>query len=196
MDSDPHTPADALKHAADKGEFQGHNVAKRAVSIRRDRRELYDYFRRFSNLATFMENIERIDEHDATRSHWVVKAPAGRTVEWDAVVTEDRPGELICWKTEPGADVENWGAVEFKDAPYGRGTEVHATIVYDAPGGPVGEVIAKLFQKEPGIQAKRDLRRFKMLMEAGEIATTDYPDAAPRFKKSDATPEARDAETR
>ena len=196
MQSDPYTPADALKHAADKGEFRGHNVAKRAVSIRRDRQELYGFFRRFSNLAAFMENIERIDEHDATRSHWVVKAPAGRTVEWDAVVTEDRPGELISWKTEPGADVENWGTVEFKDAPHGRGTEVHATIVYDAPGGPVGEVIAKLFQKEPGIQAKRDLRRFKMLMEAGEVATTDYPDAAPRYKKSDATPEARQAETR
>ena len=196
MDSDPYTPADALKHAADRGEFKDHQVAKRAVSIRRDRRELYDYFRRFSNLATFMENIERIDELDATRSHWVVKAPAGRTVEWDAVVTQDRPGELIAWETAPGADIRNSGVVEFRDAPHGRGCEVHATIVYDAPGGELGKMIATLFQKEPGVQAKRDLRRFKMLMEAGEIATTDYPDAAPRYKKSDATPEARDAETR
>ncbi len=196
MQSDAYTPADALKHAADKGEFKGHQVAKRAVSIRRDRRELYDHFRRFSNLAGFMENIERVDELDATRSHWVVKAPAGQTVEWDAVVTEDRPGELIAWVSEPGADIVNSGAVEFRDAPHGRGTEVHATLVYDAPGGEFGKLIAQLFQHEPGQQAKRDLRRFKMLMEAGEIATTDYPDAAPRYKKSDAAPEDRRAETR
>ena len=196
MESDPYTPIDALKHAADKGEFKGHQVDKRAVSIRKDRQELYAYFRRFSNLSGFMENIERIDEHDATHSHWVVKAPAGRTVEWDAVVTEDVPGERIAWETAPGADITNRGVVEFKDAPYGRGTEVHATIVYDSPAGELGKLIATLFQREPGQQAKRDLRRFKMLMETGEIADTSYPDAASRYKKSDAAPDARQQETR
>jgi len=108
---------------------------------------------------------------DAKHSHWVVRAPGGMTVEWDSIVTEDRPGELISWEAAPGASVANHGTVEFKDAPQHRGTEVHLTVVYRPPGGSIGRLAAKLTQKEPGIQARRDLKRFKMLVEAGEIAT-------------------------
>ncbi len=87
--------------------------------------------------------------------------------------------------------------MEFRDAPGGRGTEVHATLVYEPPAGALGKVVAALFQKEPGQQAKRDLRRLKMLLETGEIATTEYEaGAAPRFKKADASDEAKAAETR
>jgi uncharacterized membrane protein len=125
-----------------------------------------------------------------------VKAPAGQTVEWDAAVTREEPGRLIEWATEPGAQVKNHGRVEFRDAPGDRGTELHATLVYEPPAGALGKLVAELFAVEPGMQAKRDLRRLKMLLETGEIATTEYPDAAPRYKKADATPEAREAETR
>ena len=97
-----------------------------------------------------MENIERVDEIDAQRSHWVVKAPAGQTVEWDAVLTADEPGRRIAWETAPGADVKNHGEVEFRDAPGDRGVEVHACIVYQPPGGALGKLVAELFQKEPG----------------------------------------------
>ena len=100
----------------------------------------------------------------------MVKAPGGKTVEWDARVTDDRPNELIAWTSEEGADVPNSGRVEFRDAG-ARGTVVTATILYDPPGGTIGKVIAKLFQREPAIQARRDLNRFKQLMETGEIAT-------------------------
>jgi uncharacterized membrane protein len=86
-------------------------------------------------------------------------------------VTEDRPGELIAWVSEEGADVPNSGRIEFRDAPGGRGTWVTATIIYDPPAGIIGKVIAKMFQREPHIQARRDLRRLKQLMETGEIAT-------------------------
>jgi uncharacterized membrane protein len=143
-----------------------------------------------------MENIERVDLVDDTHSHWVVKAPADHRVEWDSILTREEPGRLLAWETGPDAEVKNHGRVEFRDAPSGRGTEIHATIVYEPPGGALGKVIATLFQTEPGMQAKRDLRRLKMLLETGEIATTEYPDAAPRFKKSDASDEAKAAETR
>ena len=142
----------------------------RAVTINRPRAELYAYWRDFAKLATFMENVERIEVIDEKRSHWVVKAPAGSTVEWDAIVTEDDPGALIAWVSGDGADVPNSGRVEFRDAGQ-RGTVVTATIDYDPPAGIVGKVIAKLFQREPAIQSRRDLRRLKQLMETGEIAT-------------------------
>lgn len=149
---------------------RGDTLVARAVTINRPCPELYAYFRDFDNLATFMENIERVDVVDDTRSHWVVKAPAGRTVEWDAIVTDEVPGEYFAWASEPGADIANSGRVEFRDAG-ARGTVVTATLLYDPPGGAIGRVIAKLFQREPAIQARRDLRRFKQLMETGEIAT-------------------------
>ncbi|KQS51544.1 MULTISPECIES: SRPBCC family protein [unclassified Sphingomonas] len=149
---------------------KGGSIVARAVTINRPVDEVFAYFRDFANLPTFMENVERIDILSDTRSHWVVKAPAGKTVEWDAVVTEETQDSVIAWTSEPGADVANSGRVEFRDAG-ARGTVVTATIAYDPPGGVIGKLIAKMFQREPAIQARRDLRRFKQLMETGEIAT-------------------------
>ena len=117
-----------------------------------------------------MENIVSIEDKGGTRYHWVVKAPAGHHVEWDADITSDVPGSEISWQSVEGADVNNSGRVQFIDAGQ-RGTIVRATIAYDPPGGTVGKLIAKLFQREPRLQTRRDLRRFKQLMETGEVAT-------------------------
>jgi uncharacterized membrane protein len=151
---------------------QGDTVAARAVTINKPAAKLYAYWRDFSNLASFMENVVTITSH-GDRSHWVVKAPGGQTVEWDARITEDQPNELIAWTSEEGADVANSGRIEFRDAG-ARGTVVTATIAYDPPGGVIGKLVAKMFQREPAIQARRDLRRFKQLMETGEIATSSW----------------------
>ena len=149
---------------------KGDSVSARAVTINRPAAELYAYWRDFANLATFMDNVVAVRPIDATRSHWVVKAPGGKTVEWDARITDEHENELIGWTSEDGADVANSGRVEFRDAG-ARGTVVTATILYDPPAGVVGKLIAKIFQREPAIQSRRDLRRFKQLMETGEIAT-------------------------
>ena len=141
-----------------------------AVTINRPVADVYRTFRDFAGLPRFMDNLVRIDAIDAARSHWVAKAPAGRTVEWDARVTEEREGEVIAWESEPGADIANSGRVTFRDAG-ARGTVVTAQIAYDPPGGAVGKFVAKLFQREPAIQARRDMRRFKQFMETGEVAT-------------------------
>ena len=195
MISSETVPDDARKHKADRRTEDA--VAVRAVTIGKPREEVFAFFRDLKNLARFMENIERIDVVDSRRSHWVVKAPAGHTVEWDSTLTEEEPGRLLAWQTDADAEVKNHGRVEFRDAPGGRGTEIHAAIVYEPPGGALGKVIATLFQKEPGQQAKRDLRRLKMLLETGEISTTEFEaGAAPRFKKADASDEAKGAETR
>lgn len=151
---------------------QGDSIVAKTVTINRPRQELYAFWRNFANLAQFMENLVSVEVLDAQRSHWVVKAPAGKKIEWNAIVTDDVPGELIAWSSEEGADVPNSGRVEFRDAPGGRGTWVSATILYDPPGGVIGKVIAKMFQREPAIQARHELRRFKQLMETGEIATS------------------------
>ena len=152
----------------------------RTVTIGRPRAELYAFWRDFRNLAAFMENIEAVSVSDGGKSHWTIKAPAGQSVAFDTRITEDVPHSAIAWESIEGGDIKNAGKVEFFDAPLGRGTQVRVTMAYDPPGGEAGKAIAKLFQKEPKIQARRDLRRFKQLMEAGEISTTEPPDAAPR----------------
>ena len=194
MISSDTVPDDARRHKADRESDD--SMVVRAVTIGKPRDEVFAFFRDFSNLARFMENIRRIDVIDDTRSHWVVAAPADHEVEWDSVLTEEEPGRLLAWRTTEEAEVKNHGRVEFRDAPGGRGSEIHATIVYEPPAGALGKTVARLFQTEPGQQAKRDLRRLKMLLETGEISTTEYPDAAPRYKKADASDEAKAAEAR
>jgi uncharacterized membrane protein len=129
---------------------KGAALAARAVTINRPVAELYAYWRDLGNLATFMDNIVSISPIDDELSHWVVKAPGGKTVEWDARLTEERPNESLAWSSEPGADVPNSGRVEFRDAG-ARGTIVTATIAYDPPAGIVGRLVAKMFQREPAI---------------------------------------------
>jgi uncharacterized membrane protein len=161
------------------------SVTAAVVTIARPAEELYHFWRDFSNLATVMENIDRIEVLDGNRSNWTVKAPGGRTVQWESVVTEDQPGKLIAWQSVEGAEIRNSGRVEFHDVP-GRGSVVRAVIAYDPPGGMLAQLLAKLFQREPALQARRDLRRFKQYMETGEISTsartraeaTDLPTAA------------------
>lgn len=151
---------------------QDHELVGRTVTINMPRPEVYRFWRDFTNLVRFMENIESVTVIDARRSHWVVSAPGGKTVEWDSVITEELPDRLIAWRSDAGADIEHSGLIEFRDAQGGRGTEVTATIVYDPPAGSAGKIIAKLFQKDPKIQARRDLRRCKQVLETGEISTS------------------------
>lgn len=162
------------KSEAQNGES---TVWGRTVSIMRPREELYAFWRDFGNLATFMQNIVSIEVVDQTRSHWTVRGPNG-DYKWTAVVTEDRPGEAIAWESEDG-DIKNSGRIEFLDGPPGHGTYVRAILAYQPPMGVVGKLIATLMQKEPQISSSRDLRRFKQLMETGEIATTTPPNREP-----------------
>lgn len=140
------------------------------VTIARPSAELFSFWRDVTNLPRFMENIETIERIDDRRSRWTVKAPADQTVSWVSVITHEEPGRSISWQSAPDADIENNGKVEFIDAGE-RGTVVRAVIAYRPPGGTIGKLVAKLSQREPRIQSRRDLRRLKQLMEAGEIAT-------------------------
>lgn len=141
-------------------------------TINKPAEELYTFWRNFENLPRFMTHLESVSTLDERRSHWVAKAPAGTTVEWDAEIVEDLPNERIAWRSLPNADVDNHGTVRFKPAPGGRGTEVHVALTYRPPAGVIGTAVAKLFGEEPEQQIAGDLLRFKNLMEAGEIPTT------------------------
>jgi|SRR4051794_38089565 uncharacterized membrane protein len=147
------------------------------ATIRKPPDQLYAEWRDFTRFPHFMENVESVEKIDAKRSRWTIKGPGGASVELVTKITEDKAGEAIAWESEPDSGVKTEGRVEFIDAAPGRGTMVRLVIRYDPPGGIVGKGLAKLLQREPHIQARRDLRRFKSLMETGEITTNASPSA-------------------
>ncbi len=143
------------------------------MTILRPAEDLYSFWRRFENLTQVVKYPVAITTTSATESHWSVTAPGGKRVEWDAVVTNDRPNEEIAWQSREGADVPNAGRVRFTPAPGDEGTEVIVEVEYTPPGGKLLAWIAKLTGKEAGQQVMETLRRFKALMEAGEIPTIE-----------------------
>jgi uncharacterized membrane protein len=143
-----------------------------ATTVNKSAAELYRFWKRFDNLPKFMTHLKEVKDLGGKKSRWVADAPLGMTVEWEAEVVEDRPNEMISWKSLDGADVDTAGSVHFRELPAGRGTEVRVTLKYEPPAGKLGAVVAKLFGKDPEAQIREDLSRFKALMETGEIATT------------------------
>lgn len=146
---------------------------RKSLIINRTPEEIYQFWRDFENLPRFMPHLESVQVTGEGRSHWVAKAPAGTSVEWDAEVTEDRPNELISWRSLEGADVDNSGTVRFERATGNRGTVVKIDISYNPPGGVIGTAFAKLMGEEPGAKALESLRCLKQLMETGEVVISD-----------------------
>lgn len=176
----------AERQIARKQGWRSAAAVVRSVTIARPSEEVYRFFRTFSNLPRFMRHLESVTVINETRSHWVVRAPLGRTVEWDATITEDQPNERIGWRSDPDAAVRNIGWIEFRRAPGDRGTEVRAAIAYEPPAGQLGRLVAQLWGEEPGKQAHDDLRRLKQVLETGEVPT-------PAMRRADADAAMPDA---
>ncbi|MDF1502082.1 DUF2892 domain-containing protein [Roseisolibacter sp. H3M3-2] len=156
---------------------------ERAMTIHgRGADELYLFWRRLENLPRIFQHLESVTEHDARRSRWVAKAPAGRTVEWEAEIVNEVPGEVIAWKSLPGSQVPNAGSVNFRELPAGRGVEIRVVLEYEPPAGKLGVAVARLFGEEPAIQVREDLRRYKALVEAGELPVSEIPGQGERAR--------------
>ncbi|HTK46828.1 MAG TPA: SRPBCC family protein [Gemmatimonadaceae bacterium] len=140
------------------------------VRVARARAELFEYWRDFENLPGIMSHLVAVRVASPTRSHWTAKAPAGRTVEWDAEIVNEVPDEIIAWKSVGDPDIPNAGSVNFRDLPAGGGTEVRVTIDYEPPAGRVGALLSQVLGEEPDRQIREDLQRFKERMEAGEAS--------------------------
>lgn len=162
----------------------------RAITVNKPPQEVYRFWRDFQNLPRFMLHLESVETSGNGRSRWTAKAPAGRTVSWDAEIVQDRPNSLIAWRSLPGADVANLGTVRFAPAPGDRGTEVHVDLRYDPPAGKLGATIAKLFGEEPSLQMRQDLFRFKQVMETGDVVRSDATLQGSRLRQHAAQPSA------
>jgi len=175
----------ALKRA--RNQENGRALVGRTVTIGKPADELYAFWRKFERFPEFMDNVREIRRIDDTRSEWLIEAPMGATVSVKTRIVEDIPGKTIAWVSEPDSQIEHEGRVEFAPAPPGRGTYVRLLLRYTPPAGEVGRLLAKVLQREPHIQARRELRRFKQLMETGEIPVN----ASPSARRSESPTEPR-----
>jgi uncharacterized membrane protein len=146
--------------------------ATQSISVMRPREEVYAFWRNVENL-TFMQGLESVRAIDATHSHWVAKPDEDTRVEWDSVIVREVPNELLEWQTVEGSELVSGGLVRFADAPQDKGTEIRVDLFYDVPGGGLAETFLKLWKEHPDQMVRADLRRFKQLLETGEIATID-----------------------
>lgn len=168
--------------ALQKGEEQarGAQRVEKSVAINKPADECYRMWRDLERLPRFMAHLESVRVLDERRSHWTVKGPVGTTVEWDAEITDDIPGQLLAWRSVAGAEVEHTGSVRFEPGPGGKGTLVQVQMQYQPPAGKVGAAAAKLSGEDPEKQVDENLRRFKQLIETGEVATTKGQSAGRR----------------
>jgi uncharacterized membrane protein len=145
-------------------------VIGHTVCVNRPAAELYEFWRDFSNLASFMHDVRSVEQLDAVTSRWIVDN-AGETDQWHAKITEDQPALRIAWVCRKEKAVQNNCTVQFRASPTGRGTFVTMTFAYNAPAGTLGRLAAKLSKHDPDAVLRQNMRRFKQLMETGEIAT-------------------------
>ena len=170
------TALDVLAAARDKGTA---GLGRRpleltaAITIAKPVQDVYEHWHDLTNLPTFMAHLRSVRMTGDRLSHWVAQAPLGGTVEWDAEITEDVPGKVTAWRSLKGATVSNSGRVRFDPAPGDRGTEVRVELEYKIPGGKVGDLVAKMLGEQPKQQVEDDLRRFKQVLETGEVIRSD-----------------------
>jgi uncharacterized membrane protein len=138
---------------------------EKSITIDKSPEELYSFWRDFENLPRFMTHLESVTCVSPNRSHWVAKGPAGSRFEWDAEIYNEKPNELIAWRSLEG-EVTNAGSVRFEPAGEG-GTIVKVVLNYNAPGGKLSALVAKLLGGEPGQMIEEDLRRLKQILETG-----------------------------
>jgi uncharacterized membrane protein len=148
-------------------------VVLRSITVGRPINEVYAYWKDFTNFPRFMRHIESIESLGEGRSRWRATGPAGTRAEWTSEIVDDRENELIAWQTTGDSELYHSGKVTFRVGPRGEGTVVSVEMQYAPPGGQIGSALLKLFRKEPGQQVIDDLRRFKQVMEIGEVVQSD-----------------------
>jgi uncharacterized membrane protein len=174
----------------EKADHDGRVRVRKSVTVNRPVEEAYAFWRDLENLPRFMRHLESVRVLDERRSTWRAWAPGGTTVEWDAEITEERPNERLAWRSVEGSQIHNAGVVTFAAATGGRGTVVTAEMEYEPPAGALGARIARLFGEEPTQQVPEDLRRFKQVIETGQVVLSEATRASNGLKQRAAQPES------
>ena len=144
-----------------------------SLTIEKPAEELYRRWRQPETLSKVMGHFADIRASGDDRAHWQMHAPLGQTLEWDMRTIEERPGEVLRWQALPGSRLPVEGSLRLRSALADRGTVATLRFQFDPPGGVLGDTALKLLGGAPRLIASKALRRFKNLVETGEIPTTE-----------------------
>jgi uncharacterized membrane protein len=165
------------------------------VTVNKPVEEVYGFWKNPQNFPRFMNAIDSVKPIGERLYRWKIEAPAGLSVEWDAEIVTDVPNEMISWHAIDSADVQNTGTVRFRRAAGDRGTEVQLEAEFKPKGGPLGAKVARILSTIPKTNLANDLRRFKQLIEVGEVVKSDasavpgmHPARPPKFTELEARP--------
>ena len=136
---------------------------------------MFRFWRRLENLPRFMRHLELVTDEGDGRSRWVAKGPAKSRIAWTAEIVNEIENRLIAWRSVPGSPVVTAGSVNFSTVRDARSTQVSVHLQYVPPAGRIGAVVAAMLGREPSQMIREDLRRFKQLLEAGEVARATPP---------------------
>jgi uncharacterized membrane protein len=150
---------------------QGAKVEK-SITVNKPAAELYEFWRDLSNLPRTFKHLKSVETQDGNCSHWVARGPANINLEWDAEVLNDHENKLIAWRSLPGSQVDTAGSIRFVDRGE-RGTEVTVALKYNPPGGQLAHQVAAWGGADLETMITEEFRRFKSLMEAGEVPSTE-----------------------
>ncbi len=153
--------------------------AEANMMVDRSPEECYRFWRNFENLPRFMPYLESVRTTGDRTSHWVACGPGGARIEWDAEIQNDLPNQRIAWRSLPTSMFCNAGSVDFERAPGDRGTIIRVQMDYGQPFRTLGSA-AKLIGKDPEQMIRKELRRFKQVIETGQVITTEGQPAGRR----------------
>jgi uncharacterized membrane protein len=154
---------------------------RKSICVGVSREKAYSFVRDLQTMPKYMKHVKSVTPLADQRSHWIAEGPGGTPIEWNAALISDIPGELIAWKSEPGADVDSAGSIRFSEAGQDRGTLIRVSMQYMPPAGTLGAVIARLFGKDPTWDLSQDLRRLKQILETGEVSTIEGQSRGPKY---------------
>lgn len=166
------TALDAVCARGGTAKAKGPLQVRASITINKPREEVYHFWRDLENLPSFMVHLDSVRTLDQRRSRWKAKGPVV-DLEWEAEIIDERAGDLIAWRSVPGTGVSTAGLVSFTDGPGGRGTVVDVSLEYSVPGRKLAAGVARMFGEHPEQQVRDDLRRFKQVMETGEVVRSE-----------------------
>jgi uncharacterized membrane protein len=169
-----------LVGSAGRGALEGSVIPtadrRRAVDIQKTLHidapleQVYAFWSNYENFPLFMSHVRQVEDLGAGRSRWSVSGPGGVPIEWNAILTQQGPNEVIAWRSEPGSMLENAGIIRFAGAD--RGTRVDLRFCYHPPAGGAGQAVAELLGSDPRNKLNEDLGRMKALLEAAHRSET------------------------
>jgi uncharacterized membrane protein len=149
-----------------------HNTITASVVIRRPVEQVFNFYRDFENLPSFLGDVMKIEHIDAATSRWTIQGPFGIQAHWTVRVTEERPNELIRYDLVSSSRLKTEWEIYFAPGPAKGETEVRE--VMKAPLGRLGRAALALIGKFPAEEVSANLHRFKELMETGKVTDTSY----------------------